>query len=377
MFTRYPSASRRLVLGFVAVAAAWLVWARFLLSVAPFNQIGYDFSQYWLAASRFAAGGPLYLDEFLHGPIPAQAGDYYYPPAFAHLLGPLTGVPLTIAYVAFAILGLTIFVVTTWKCAQAGGARGGIDLAMGTVLLLAVAYPVAFAVIFGNVEALLVAAITVALLARPARGGAALALGVVLKITPIALVPALAARSWRALLAFGLALLAVVGLGFILAPDAWIAFPTILDHLAGGKSDYATNAAPAAVIATIAGPTAGSVARLVTLAVAGVLVLLSALLARRPGGWPAALFAATFASLLVPATLWQHYPAILLPFIAFAWPRSGTWPRAGIVYALIFFSSWASIPTAVGLVLLGVALLWALWPRTALSRVAGPVETAA
>jgi len=51
--------------------------------------------------------------------------------------------------------------------------------------------------------------------------------------------------------------------------------------------------------------------------------------------------------------------------------------RAGIVYALIFFSSWASIPTAVGLVLLGVALLWALWPRTALSRVAGPVETAA
>jgi hypothetical protein len=353
------------------------VWGRFLLSVAPFNQIGYDFSQYWLAASRFAAGGPLYLEAYLRGPIPALADDYFYPPAFAQLLGLLTGVPLTIAYVAFAILGLTIFVVTTWKCAQAGGARGGIDLSLGTALLLAAAFPVAFAVIFGNVEALLVAAITVALLARPARGGAALALGVVLKITPIALVPALAARSWRALLAFGLALLAVVGLGFILAPDAWIAFPTILDHLAGRIDDYATNAAPAAVIATIAGPAAGSVARLVTLAVAGVLVLLSALLARRPGGWPSALFAATFASLLVPPTLWQHYPAILLPFIAFAWPRSGTWPRAGIVYALIFFNSWALIPTAVGLVLLGVALLWALWPRTALSRVAGPVETAA
>ena len=378
MFARYPPAFRRLILSIVAVTAAWFVWGRFLLVAAINHQVGGDFGQYWLAAARFARGGPLYLEKFLRDPIPAQAAAYLYPPAFAQLLAPLTGLSTSIACAAFAVLGLSIFVVTTWKCAQAGGARGGVDLALGTALLLAAAFPVAFAVIFGNVEALLVAAIAVALLASPARGGVALALATALKVTPLALVPALASRSRRGLLAFGLALLAVVVAGFVLAPETWVAFPSILAHLAASGSDYPDNFAPAAVVATLAGPAAGSVARLVTLAVAGVLVLLSAILARRPGGWPAALFAATFASLLVPATLWLHYPAILLPFIAFAWPRASTWTRASIVYSLLFFDffdNFSMVPGAVALVLLGVTLLRSLWPVTGPPVVNDPTGT--
>jgi len=368
MFARYPPAFRRLILSIVTVTAAWFVWGRCLLAAEGGRQFGLDFNQYWLAAARFAGGGPVYLDKYMRGPIPAQAGDYVYPPAFAQLLAPLTGIPAGISGVAFAVLGLSIFVVTTWKCARAGGARGSVDLSLGTALLLASAFPVAFAVIFGNVEALLVAAITLALLSSPARGGVALAMATVLKVTPFALVPALAARSRRGLLAFGLALLAVVVAGFALAPDAWISFPTILANLASGRSDYSDNYAPAAVIATIAGPAAGAIVRLVTLAVAGALVLLSVPLARRPGGWPAALFAATFASLLVPATLWLHYPAILIPFIAFAWPRASTWTRVGIVGALLFFNAGNDAAAMTAPVLLGVALLQSLWPREA-----GPV----
>jgi Glycosyltransferase family 87 len=378
MFARYPPAFRRLILGITALTAIWFVWGRFLLVAAINHQVGGDFGQYWLAAARFARGGSLYLETFLRDPIPAQAAAYLYPPAFAQLLAPLTGLPASVACAAFAVLSLAIFVVTTWKCAQAGGARGGVDLALGTALLLAAAFPVAFAVIFGNVEALLVAAITVALVARPSRGGLALALAVVLKVAPFALVPALASRSRLGLLAFCLALLAVVVVGIVLAPETWVAFPSILAHLAASGSDYPQNFAPAAVVATLAGPTAGSIVRIITLAVAGALVLLSALLARRPGGWPAALFAATFASLLVPATLWLHYPAILLPFIAFAWPRASTRTRLGIVYSLLFFDFWdmaAGVIGAVGLVLLGAVLLRSLWPVTGPPIVNDPTGT--
>lgn len=383
MFTRYPPAFKRLILGIVTAGIAWVVswvvWGQLAVLTASQGKFGYDFQQYWQAATRFASGGSLYLDKYLHGPIPAKGGDYVYSPGLAQMLAPLTGLPTNIAVAAFTVLGLTIFVVTTWMCARAGGSRGGAGLTVDTVLLLAATFPAAFAVIFGNVEALLVAMTTIALIAGPARGGAALALGVVLKITPLALVPALAARSRRGLLAFALVLLTVVGLGFILAPDAWVAFPTILVNLASGKSDYLGpwgNYAPAAVVAAHVGPVAGTIVRFATLLVAGVLVLFSMLLARRPGGWPAALFAATFASLLVPATLWLHYPAILLPFIAFAWPRASAWTRTGIVCTLIFFYFRSPVLGAVGLILLGVVLLRALWPRTTLPLLSEVPKTA-
>ncbi len=158
----------------------------------------------------------------------------------------------------------------------------------------------------------------------------------------------------------------VGGVSLLLAPRAWLDYPTVLRNLLAGSGDVYYNLAPATVLARSDLPDELSqVARLAALTLGVASLFLSAWLARREGGMPAAALFGTVAMLVVPATIWYHYLVVLLPLAAMAWPKAGPIARtllllscAAITFAGVRIPPLDLIGTAV---LLSVAA-WILWP---------------
>ena len=75
------------------------------------GQFAIDFSAFYLAAERSAAGEGIYPAEMLQGPVDAQGVDpYRYPPLFAQLLRPFTVLSLDGAsLVWFFVQSLAVF----------------------------------------------------------------------------------------------------------------------------------------------------------------------------------------------------------------------------------------------------------------------------
>ena len=53
---------------------------------------------------------------------------------------------------------------------------------------------------------------------------------------------------------------------------------------------------------------------------------------------PAAALLGTVAMLTIPGTLWFHYLAVLLPFAAMAWPRTGSTVRGLLLASAVLVS---------------------------------------
>jgi hypothetical protein len=338
----------------------------------PAGQFAIDFADYHGAAREMVDGRTPYAPAMLEGPVPSQGqGAYRYPPPFAQLLAPLTALPLTVAAWLWLALQAVLIFASVWLAGSLGGARPSRERFLWTGVAATYFLPAFDALWKGNVSGV-VAFQVAALAAGRVPGGFALASAALLKVSPVALVPALFVRgaSGRRAELVGLALgtAVIVVPSFLLFPGAWLDYGRVLPNLLAGSTDYLTNLAPASIVDTrlpMAGALVG-VLRLVTVAIGLAAVLLAAWLARRPDGWHAAISAGVVGMLVLPSSIWYHYLVVLLPVTALAWPVASTTGRVGLVAGALLvyggFARWLPLATLGAAVMVVVALA-VLWPR--------------
>jgi hypothetical protein len=162
-----------------------------LLDLYPWNQRFFDLWAYW--STRFG------LDYTVARP--GDSGAYLYSPAFAHLISPLTALPLPVFTATWTLLiAGTLYWLTGW--------RG---------FFIGMLAPVAMSVAIGQTDLFMAAAIVIGF-----RWPAVWLLPIVAKLTPgIGLLWFAARREWRAFSIAVWATLAVAGVSFVLDPGAW------------------------------------------------------------------------------------------------------------------------------------------------------------
>lgn len=174
----------------------------------------YDFNLYYVAARAWREGIDVYAlaekdGKPLWEALAARYGvmhlapPYRYPPLTAELVLPLTAFPPLAAGIVWLILSAGTFIAAAWLLGRTSNQEGGPALAG---LLLAGWVPALATLHAGQVNGFLLLALCAGLYGlwrgREALAGAGLAIGVMLKLVPVALVGYLAWRGrWRALAA--------------------------------------------------------------------------------------------------------------------------------------------------------------------------------
>ena len=358
------SARFRLVVALTLATVAALVLGSVLLRQAsdPNGQFAFDFAAYHAAALDLAAGRSPYDPQMLAGPIPSQGEVLYkYPPLLAQVLTPLAALPLNAAAAIWLVAQGLMILAGVWLAARAGGAAQSAETLAGVAVAAMFFLPCFDTLWKGNVSGVLALAVGVAI-AGGAAGGFGAAAAALVKTTPVVLLlPAIAAGrgSWLGMAAW----LPMVALSIVASPGAWHDFVRVLPNLVTGASVYATNVAPHSLVAFAwpAAPALVEAVRLAALGAGGAALLRAALLARRPGRWPAAVTLAVAALLLLPSATWYHYLAVVLPVAAFHWPRLPARGRVGLLAAgtaVSFGLVWLPLAAA-GAAAMLVVSLWA------------------
>ena len=173
-----------------------------------------DEHAYWLAATRLADGQALYDA----AAAPNTPFAYWYPPPLAQVLAPLTAV---MSADLFSVAWTVLLLACLWWL-------GGRDVLIALALIAFL--PVAVELRVRNVHLVLAVLIVLAL----RRGWAFWIPAAALKITPVlgGLYLAAAGR-WRSAVLLGLAGLAVLGVSFVISPDAWREFIEVVGARAG------------------------------------------------------------------------------------------------------------------------------------------------
>jgi hypothetical protein len=204
------------------------------------------------------------------------------------------------------------------------------------------------------------------LFAGAAAGGLATAVNAVLKLVPILLAPVVLLRSRRSATALAVGVVAIVVPSVILAPQAWRDYLVVLGNLLGGSADYAANLAPDALARSALGlgEAPAQVVRWLSIGLGVATLVAGMVMARRNGGWPAAAALGTAGILLLPAALWYHYLAVLLPVGIVAWRSASTRGRAALVGGGVGVTvGLAWLPLALlGAAVMVEASLRAVWP---------------
>jgi len=327
---RLAVAGLLLALGIVAVGAYLVARAGQPLAV---GQFGIDFADYRAAAERLADTGSPYAPDMLAGPIDAQGLDRYrYPPPFAQLLVPLAGIALGAATWLWLLVQAACLLAAAWLAGEAAALPRSLERALWTGAATAWFLPVLDTLWKGNVSGLQ-ALLVVLLFSGPAASGGALAANGLLKLTPVVLVPLALLRGRLAATALLATTAAIVVPSVALAPQAWRDYAVVLGNLLGGSADYASNLAPDALLRHAFGLGApwDAMVRVGALGVGVGLLMLGWRWARRPDGWAGAVTASVAATLLIPAALWYHYLAVLLPVAVVAWGRANPRQRAALL----------------------------------------------
>jgi len=360
---RLAVAGLLLALGIVAVGAYLVARAGQPLAV---GQFGIDFADYRAAAERLADTGSPYAPDMLAGPIDAQGLDRYrYPPPFAQLLVPLAGIALGAATWLWLLAQAACLLAAAWLAGEVGGLPRSLERALWTGAATAWFLPVLDTLWKGNVSGL--QALLVALLfAGPAASGGALAANGLLKLTPVVLVPLALLRGRRSATTLVIGAVAIVVPSVALAPQAWRDYPVVLGNLLGGSADYASNLAPDTLLRHAFGLGApwDAMVRVGALGLGLGLLVSGWRWARRPDGWAAAVTAGVAATLLIPAALWYHYLAVLLPVAIVAWGRANARQRAALLAGAALVSigvAWLPLALA-GATIAVASALTAVWP---------------
>lgn len=330
--------------------------------------VAFDFPAYYYAAERMLSGDSPYLERQLLETGVAYCRDcYLYPPVFAQALAPVALVPIEIAKVVWWVICYALAFASTWLATGIGGAKRTLERVLWCLAAVFLFGGVASTIWVGNVGTLVALSVTLVAMGGAAAGVGAAA-GTLLKVQPIVFLPAVVAAGRRSLVALVTTFVIVLGAGLALAPGAWLDYPSVLRGVFSIPSESTDNLAPAALVARTSLPgMAVDLVRLATLAAAGVSIIASVWLARRPGGMPAAALAGTVAMLLIPGTLWFHYLAVLLPFAAMSWPQARRSARLLLLAGTLMISPLPFaihvLPVYLGSTTILAATGWVLWPR--------------
>lgn len=327
------------------------------------GQFGIDLVDYRAAAVRISLGVSPYDPVMLAGPIAAEGTDRYrYPPPFAQLLVPLAGVPVQAATWIWLAIQSACLLAATWLAGTAAGLPRTVERLLWSGAAVTWFLPDLDALWKGNVSG--VQTLLVALLFAPAgAAGRAAAVNGLLKLTPAAMAPLALLRSRRDAVGLVVVTGGAVAASLLLAPPAaWHDYLTVVGNLLRGSADYPANLAPAQQLGAVLGPGTPwtDVIRMGTLGLGAGLLLLGLVWARRPGGWPAAATAGVAGMLLLPAAIWYHYLALLLPVAVVAWARADRRQRAALAVGGAGISvgvAWLPIALAGAIVLVASSLV--------------------
>jgi hypothetical protein len=197
--------------------AAFVGFAR--IAPALLAPDSYDFAAYYVAARALSQGGSPYQPASMEraareGATQIAFPRYIYPPVLAALLRPLAVLPFDTARMGWYLLNLMLLVVSVALLARRLGLRR--RLLWGCLAALALFPPVYDTLLLGQVNMVLLACFTAALVllkARPNRAaeiGAGLALGLAIAIKLFPLVLCVACVRWRHWTALGVSIVSAV-----------------------------------------------------------------------------------------------------------------------------------------------------------------------
>lgn len=344
--------------GLLILAVALLLSLAFtLFSQELSGSFGYDFTAYYRAAARVAAGHSPYDPAILNGVVNAKGlGNYLYPPPLAQALVPLAALPFQVAASIWLLLQSTLLCAGLALAAWAGGARRAAFIVAGVAVLVVTSLPALDSLLEGNVAGFIVFAVALLLVAPGRLGtGATMTIAGIVKLTPLALLGPMARGGWRAAWGAALALLVVVGVSLAFAPQAWADWLQVLRGQMAGAVTYGGNLAPAAAASLVG--LSGLAAWLRVLGPLVGLLLIGAawFLVRRPA---TAIALALVGSWLVPPVFWPHYLVALSVPVVYVWSAASLRQRLALLICLAAISvapwltpaAWAGVVGAVALV---------------------------
>jgi alpha-1,2-mannosyltransferase len=338
----------------IVVIIMWLLVT--LQRSVPF---GRDAWAYYAAAQAIAAGG----DPYAAAPIAPTAPPYLYPPLLALLLAPLALLPLD----ALALVWQTIVLLSLLTLIPLLRPFLGWRTAAIAVLCFLPTWQTFYdGQINGIIAILLVAAVLGVQRGAHGQAGAALALGALLKITPITTLLVLTAqRNWRAVAAAVMTVIAVVGVTLpIVGVQAW---------LDGSISAVQSERADAGLrsLSSIVYTVSGSASVVPMLGVAVPIILIT-LWRSRHIPLSLALAAGILIPLLIARIVWEHHAVMALPALALLWAWHER-TRALATGAWLIITLFGGIGMPLALTACWLACLWPasyirlLTPQAALS----------
>jgi alpha-1,2-mannosyltransferase len=305
---------------------------------------GYDFSAYFLAAHRLAAGAALYDPAQLSGTFPPQEQfAYLYPPFLAVALLPFSalgdfraGMWIWAAIELFALIAATVVFARQRRLPNLV-----IVLLIGCELALA---QVASELAIGNVHLILVGLFVLAWVGvergdRAGAYGAGVAIGVatIIKVFPgVLILWLLLTRRFRAALAaiVTMGVLAAITLPWV-GVGAWFDYVRVLANI-GPPADVWSSIAPTTVLSELTGFT---IARVIVLLLGLGVITWAAF--RRPA--PISFAIALMVSILIVPTLYAHSMSLAVaPLLIYA-VYSVDWVGPVTAYVALFIGGQAAL----------------------------------
>jgi hypothetical protein len=348
-----------------------LAWSTFWShALEPWSFFGGDLEAYTAAAQRLSSTGSPYSAAVLAGPIantvPNVPIGYFYPPLLAQLFLPLSDVPHRLLELPWLIaqiaVGAVVFPLAAWGISSPR---------LVTALVIATSFPFQMALFGGNVSAWISIGIAGMLVGGPRISGALSAVMMLAKLTPAPLF--LSAVTGARTRLTGLAVAGVlVVVSLIVAPRAWSDWVSVLPNvLRNEMAISSSNFSPANAMLDLGLPALGGFVEYGLAAMFGCCALLIAYRDGAPSGQ--ALAAATGSLTFASSTLWDHYLAVLIPLVLYAWPRTDR-ARRLLIWGFVILSMglWVNLNLLTGyriLITVAVAVLFgAMASDSALSR---------
>ncbi len=295
-----------------------------------------DFLSYYLAARACHASTNMYDIETLrevarHLYIQAHVFPYLYPPPFACVLTPLARLPFWIALRAWGLLMLAatvgvLYATRAWLQRLHGHLHPGTTLALALLIVL---LPFDVDLMTGQVNILVLLLVVVALYLdvaedRSLLGGIALGTAILIKVTPVLLLPYFLFRKrWRFLLGSVAGLVVESGVSLLVTPSQWMYFGAYWQTLGSPKGvtglfplTATSNMSPAGLWALLLGGEAAArvAAGLTTAALWGGAIVAQARRGEKRA--PAVLLPYLVAMILSAPYVYIHHVVYLYPGVA-------------------------------------------------------------